>query len=124
VTARLHPGASAAAFGVSACSLAGQIVELEALWSESAMQRFYDQLIVTRSTVEAAVVVESAIAERLANASSWAIFLPLAVRAMERLTSHSVNAVAAELGMSERQFRRVFREAVGMSPKAFTKLAR
>ena len=88
------------------------------------MQRFYDRLIVTRSTVEAAVVVESAIAERLANASTSAIFSPLAVRATARLASHSVNAVAAELGMSERQFRRVFREAVGLSPKAFTKLAR
>jgi AraC-like DNA-binding protein len=87
------------------------------------MQRFYDRLIITRSTVEAAAVVESASAERLANAGTSA-FSPLAVRATACLTSNSVSAVAAELGMSERQFRRVFREAVGMSPKAFAKLAR
>jgi AraC-like DNA-binding protein len=35
-----------------------------------------------------------------------------------------VNAVAADLGVSERHLRRVFREAVGVSPKAFTKLTR
>lgn len=124
VIARLHPGTSAAVFGVPACALAGEIVALEAFWSESEMQRFYDHLIVTRSTVEAALVVESAIAERFVNASTSPIFSPLAMMATARLTSTSVNAVATELGMSERQFRRVFREAMGMSPKAFAKLAR
>ena len=35
-----------------------------------------------------------------------------------------MNAVAADLGVSERHLRRVFREAIGLSPKAFTKLTR
>jgi AraC-like DNA-binding protein len=35
-----------------------------------------------------------------------------------------VRAVAVDLGVSERHLRRVFRETVGMSPKAFTRLAR
>jgi AraC-like DNA-binding protein len=35
-----------------------------------------------------------------------------------------VSAVAVDLGVSERHLRRVFREAVGMSPKTFAKLTR
>jgi AraC-like DNA-binding protein len=35
-----------------------------------------------------------------------------------------VFAVAAELGVSERHLRRVFRETVGVSPKAFARIAR
>ena len=50
----------------------------------------------------------------------------LALAAAERLTraSGSVYAVAAELGVSERHLRRVFRETVGVSPKAFARIAR
>ena len=33
-------------------------------------------------------------------------------------------AVASDLGVSERHLRRVFREAVGVSPKTFAKLTR
>jgi transcriptional regulator GlxA family with amidase domain len=35
-----------------------------------------------------------------------------------------VNAVAVDLGVSERHLRRVFLETVGVSPKAFAQLAR
>ena len=35
-----------------------------------------------------------------------------------------MNAVAVDLGVSERHLRRVFRETVGVSPKAFAKLTR
>jgi AraC-like DNA-binding protein len=35
-----------------------------------------------------------------------------------------VYAVAAELGVSERHLRRVFRETVGVSPKAYARVAR
>ena len=48
----------------------------------------------------------------------------LALDAADRLTSANVNAVAVDLGVSERHLRRVFREAVGVSPKAFAKLTR
>jgi AraC-like DNA-binding protein len=48
----------------------------------------------------------------------------LALHAAERLTGDHVSAVAAALGVSERHLRRVFRETVGLSPKAFAKLTR
>jgi transcriptional regulator GlxA family with amidase domain len=49
---------------------------------------------------------------------------PLVLEAAEKLVSTPVSAVAVALGVSERQLRRVFHEIVGMSPKAFARLAR
>ena len=50
--------------------------------------------------------------------------MELALDAADRLTRASVNAVADDLGVSERHLRRVFRETVGVSPKAFARLTR
>lgn len=48
----------------------------------------------------------------------------LVLEAAERLASAGVNIVATDLGVSERHLRRVFREAVGVSPKEFARLVR
>ncbi|MET9270807.1 helix-turn-helix domain-containing protein [Kribbella sp. NPDC003557] len=40
------------------------------------------------------------------------------------IASHTVGETAARLGVSERYLRRVFREAVGVSPKHFARIAR
>jgi AraC-like DNA-binding protein len=124
VTARLHLGATEAVLGVSASAMADRIVALEDLWGDTATQRLLDRLSGARDTVGAAAILESAIAERLAIAVGRRAHAQLAVDAAARLTSAHVNAVAVDLGVSERHLRRVFRETVGVSPKAFAKLAR
>jgi AraC-like DNA-binding protein len=133
VTVRLRLGAQEAVLGVPAGELAGRIVALEDLWGDAATRRLYDRLAHSRDTIDAAAIVESAIAERLAIAderrahSSLVRDFPgsrLALVAAERLAGANVKAVAVDLGVSERHLRRVFREAVGVSPKAFAKLTR
>lgn len=124
VTARLHLGATEAVLGVSAAAMAGRIVALEDLWGDAATQRLLDRLAGAGDTVDAAAVLESAISERLAIAGGRRAHARLAIAAAARLTSAHVNAVATDLGVSERHLRRVFRETVGVSPKAFAKLTR
>ena len=124
VTARLHLGAPEAVLGVPASAIAGRIVALEDLWGDAATRRLCDRLADARDTVDAAAILESAIAERLAIADGRRARAQLALDAADRLTSANVNAVAVDLGVSERHLRRVFRETVGVSPKAFAKLAR
>ncbi len=77
-----------------------------------------------RGAIDAAATVDAAIAERIARVAARPDRSRLVFAAAERLAAASVCAVAGELEMSERNFRRVFREAVGVSPKAFAKLAR
>ena len=124
VTARLQLGASNAVLGVPAPAIAGRIVALEDLWGQVATRRLCARLADARDTVDAAAILESAIAERLATAEGRSARARLALAAAERLASANVNAVAADLGVSERHLRRLFRETIGVSPKAFAKLTR
>jgi AraC-like DNA-binding protein len=123
VTARLHLGAPEEVLGVSASDIAGRIVALDDLWGDAATRRLCERLADARDTVGAAIL-ESAITERLGIAGERRPGAQLARDAADRLTSANVNAVAKDLGVSERHLRRVFREAVGMSPKAFAQLMR
>ena len=124
VTARLRLGAPDAVLGVPASAMAGRIVALEDLWGAAATRRLRARLADARDMADAAAILESAIAERLATTNERHAHAELAVAAASRLTSASVNAVAVDLGVSERHLRRVFRETIGVSPKAFAKLTR
>jgi AraC-like DNA-binding protein len=124
VTVRLRLGATEAVLGVPASAIAGRIVALEDLWGDAVTRRFLDRLAAARSTLGATAVVERELAERLAATDGRRACPQLALEAAERLASATVSAVAADLGVSERHLRRVFREAIGVSPKAFAKLMR
>ncbi|WP_437754343.1 helix-turn-helix domain-containing protein [Sorangium sp. So ce1389] len=128
VTARLRLGASEAVLGVPASALAGRIVAFVDLWGDEATRRLFDRLAGARDALDAAAIVDRAIAERLARASeARRAVAPLALVAANKLRdddSSHVNAIADDLGVSERHLRRVFRDAVGVGPKAFAKLAR
>jgi AraC-like DNA-binding protein len=124
VMARLQLGTHEAVLGVPASAIAGAIVALQDLWGDAATRRLFDRLGDARNTVDAAAILESAIAERLAIAGGRCAPAQLALEAAERLTSANVNAVAVDLRVSERHLRRVFRETVGVSPKTFARLAR
>jgi AraC-like DNA-binding protein len=124
VTARLRLGASKAVLGVPASAIAGRVLTLGELWNGAAVRRFLDRLIGVSDATEAVAIMEHAIADRLAIAAVRDAPTPLALTAAERLVSANVSAVAADLGVSERHLRRVFRDTVGMSPKEFGRLAR
>ena len=124
VTARLRLGAPDAVLGLPASELAGRIVALEDLWGAAAARRLCARLADARDPLEAAAHLESAIAERLASSQGQKPCAQLALVAANRLACADVNAVALELGVSERHLRRVFRETVGVSPTAFSQLER
>lgn len=128
VVARLRYGASEAVFGTPASALVGHIVSLADLWGDEAAQRLFERLAGARDALEAAAWVDQAIAERLLSAAdtrrSVARFALVAAEKLRDAESGHVGAVADELGISERHLRRVFRDAVGVGPKAFARLAR
>ncbi|MCE9673988.1 helix-turn-helix domain-containing protein [Myxococcus stipitatus] len=124
VTARLHLGSHEAVLGAPASAIAGGMVALGELWGDAATRRLFDRLGDTRDTADAAAILERAISERLARGDGRSARAQLALDAAERLTSANVNTVAVDIGVSERHLRRVFRETVGVSPKAFAKLVR
>ncbi len=124
VMARLRLGTAQAVLGVPASALVGHVVPLEELWGPATTRPLFDRLANARDTSAAAAVLQSAIAEHLADAEGPSARARLAMHAADRLASASVRAVAADLGVSERHLRRVFHETMGMNPKPFAKLAR
>jgi len=124
IAARLRLGAHEAVLGVPAAAIAGRIVALEDLWGGAETRRLCERLAAARSTPDAAQIFEGAIAERVAASGALGGRANLVLQAAARLTHANVNAVAAGLGVSERHLRRAFREALGVSPKAFAKLTR
>jgi AraC-like DNA-binding protein len=124
VVARLHLGAPESVLGTPASTIADRIVPLEELWGAAAARRLVDRLFSARDMIEAAAVLQMAIADRFAAARGRGDRAQLVLNAAGRLRGAHVSAVAADLGVSERHLRRVFREAVGVSPKAFTRLTR
>lgn len=122
VMARLRLGATEAVLGVPAPALADRIVALEELWGGGAARQLLDRLARAPDLTAAASVLEAAIAERRARAGGPHV--RLALDAARRLDHANVTAVAEDIGISERHLRRVFRETVGVSPKAYAKLTR
>lgn len=124
VTARLQLSTAEAVLGVPPAELAGRVVALEDLWGDAPTRRLYAQIAEARDPSAAANLLDRAIAERLANARNRPTNLQLALAAADKLIKTNVNLVALDLGVSERHLRRVFHEAIGVSPKMFTKLSR
>ena len=124
VTVRLHLGAAEAVLGVPASAITGRIIALDDLWGDTLTQRLLNQLATTHTESGATTILETAIAERLARVDARHSHSPLALQATQKLTRASVKAVAADLGVSERQLRRVFHQTIGVTPKAFARLAR
>jgi AraC-like DNA-binding protein len=124
VTARIRLGTSHAVLGVPASEIAGRVVALDDLWGDAAARRLCARLAEARDSSGAAIILENAIAERVACAPERPANVRLALAAADKLAGAHVNAVARDLGVSERHLRRVFHEIIGVGPKVFTKLVR
>jgi AraC-like DNA-binding protein len=128
VSARFRLGAAESVLGVPATAIAGRVASLDALWGEADARRLHEQLGEARDGLHAAAVLDAALAARIAK-SPRAHGGALAQRAAHELrdgasAEGNVRIVAGELGVSERHLRRVFRDAFGVGPKTFARLAR
>jgi AraC-like DNA-binding protein len=123
LVARLRLGMHQAILGVPASAIAGHAIALEALWGDAA-SRLFDRFVDAHDLVDAAAALERSISERLAIAGAPDDHARFAMAAAERLQTASVGVVAEELGVSTRHLRRVFREALGTSPKAYARVTR
>ncbi|MCP3098907.1 AraC family transcriptional regulator [Myxococcus sp. K15C18031901] len=128
IAVRFKAGGAYPFFGVPMSTLNNRVVSLDTLWGrEGALLR--EALCETSDMTERVRQVESTLAARL---RSGEVFEPASAhvvrRAVRTLTQATelprVDALARELGVSERQLRRAFDDVVGMGPKAFARIVR
>jgi AraC-like DNA-binding protein len=121
VGAQLQPGALAVFTGVDAVELAGRHTPLVDLFG-SAVDRVRERLLEAATPARALDVLEAWLAERLPRVRG---VHPAVAHALERFaTSEDVGLVVGECGYSHRRFIELFRQAVGLAPKQYCRVAR
>ena len=119
VSLRLRPESAAAVLAVPVYELADQIVSLEDVFPAT---RFLCERIAAEPK-RAVAALEGAVIAQLARGAATDRMVAFGV---ERLAARAtrVTSVAASMSMSERQLRRRFKAAVGLSPKALERVLR
>ncbi|MFI5697168.1 helix-turn-helix domain-containing protein [Kribbella sp. NPDC051586] len=122
VRLRLRPGRVMALVGTPADELVDRTVPLQDLIGQPALS-LAEQLVAYQDRPgRAAEVLGDFLVGRLPR--HLPDRLDLVSNAVTELTARRVDEAAATLGVSERYMRRVFRQAVGVSPKHFARIAR
>lgn len=119
VSLRLRPESAATVLGMPAYELADQIVSLEEVLPATSFLR---ERIATEPK-HAVAALEGAVSAQLGAGAATDRMVAFGV---ERLAARAtrVSSVAASMFMSERQLRRRFKAAVGLSPKALERVLR
>lgn len=124
VTARLSLGTARDLLGISPAEVVGDVVPLDALWGTAGARVLRGRLLEAGPAQRASAVLAEAVRDRFARVSRDRARERWVEHAASRLDTANVRTVASELQMSERHFRRLFRDAVGLSPKTFARLGR
>jgi len=121
----LRPGAAAALLGMPAGEIAGTAVHLDQLWrGEGAVLR--ERMAEAPDDAARVALLDTALRQRL-GASDVAAH-PAAMRAAQLIAASggrlSLREVAAAVGVGERRLQQLFQQQVGLSPRAWSRLAR
>jgi AraC-like DNA-binding protein len=121
VGVQLKAGAAEALFGASAAEFTGRHVALTDLWGRSAA-RMRDRLIAACDPERRLAVLETVLSERLPEITA---LHPAVAGALEDFeTSVNIRDAVRRSGYSHRRFVVLFRRAIGLAPKAYTRVLR
>ncbi len=123
VGVRLRPEAASSLLGLPTSTLVDLDLGADELWGDQG--NVLQELLPSASSAwEAAALLERTVADRLAHATAPD---PVAAEAVRRLMSRQrddVASMASSLFISERQFRRRFEAAVGLTPRTLHRILR
>jgi AraC-like DNA-binding protein len=121
--ARFRVGLTADVFRACARQLADDAIDVDALWGAEgrALHRRLDE---ARSDEELAVVLERALAARIAGTPWDPIGAPAAALVLARQGRIDLAELERRVGYSRRHLRRRFEETIGLSPKRLGRIAR
>jgi AraC-like DNA-binding protein len=124
VGVQLLPGAAQALLGLPADELAGQHVSLEDLWGVGHAALAREQLLAAATPQETLRRLEALLLQRL-RAGPLQGAHPVVMQAPRQFEAGmGVEEAVARSGYSNRQFIRLFSQAVGLGPKLYCRLQR
>lgn len=123
VALRLAPGAGPHLFGASGTALRNARVELTELWGDRAA-RLAERLVCTRDAAEQRRLLSAAVSCELARAGEPDALVLESVQRLSCEELPSIAALAAQLGITERQLLRRSNVALGYGPKLLARILR
>jgi AraC-like DNA-binding protein len=118
------PGGGYPFFGVPSGELQDQNIPLEEFWKQQS-HGVHERIIAARDVAAKFRILESALLARLNQRGAHSGAVAYAVHAFDQPeTVSSVGAVVEYTGLSPRRFIAAFRDQVGLTPKAFCRVAR
>lgn len=122
----LRPGAAAALLGMPAGEIGGTAVHLDELWRGEGAE-LLARIAEARDDAARVALLGAALQRRL-RASEASPQLSAAMHAAQRIAASggrlALREAAASLGIGERRLQQLFHEHVGLSPRAWRRLAR
>jgi AraC-like DNA-binding protein len=123
VGVRLRPEAAASVLGLPTSTLADLALDADELWGDRG-DALQERVAGARSPREAAAYLERAVGERLADATSPDLVVAESVRRLMCGQRADVASMASSLFISERQLRRRFEAATGLTPTTMHRILR
>lgn len=123
----LRPGAAAALLGVPAGEIGGTAVHLDALWHGEGAE-LLERMAEAPDDAARGVLLHAALQRRLLDGDVARGSAATAMHAARLIAAsdgrRSVRDVAAAVGVGERRLQQLFHAHVGLSPRAWSRLAR
>ncbi|SCX60953.1 helix-turn-helix transcriptional regulator [Variovorax sp. EL159] len=123
----LRPGAAAVLLGVPAGEIGGTAVHLDALWHGEGAE-LLERMAEASDDMARGVLLHAALQRRLLDGDVARGSAATAMHAARLITASggrkSVRDVAAAVGVGERRLQQLFHAHVGLSPRAWSRLAR
>ncbi|HRC84032.1 MAG TPA: helix-turn-helix domain-containing protein [Thermoanaerobaculia bacterium] len=123
--AHFHPGGAFPFFGVAADELAGHHLSLEELWGESRANELRSRLLAARSPQAAIEILEQALCTAVKRPLARHPAVAFALAGLSRApATATVARLVRGVGLSPRRFLELFRQEVGLGPKAYCRVRR
>jgi AraC-like DNA-binding protein len=117
------PGGAFPFLGIPADEIADTHVDLETLWSSSAI-RLRERLCGASTSAERFNLLQEALIRSLFRPMEHHYAVSTALEAFGRNPNQAVRDIAKEVGLSQRRFIQIFKSEVGVTPKLFSRVRR
>ncbi|MCU0426347.1 MAG: helix-turn-helix domain-containing protein [Candidatus Kapabacteria bacterium] len=121
---RFRPGGAYPFFGVPMNELTQNVIDIEALWGASEVERFRERLWAASSPAAQCLVAVNTLLEKAGQNLQMNNTVEIALKYVLGMEEPSIRNIATTIGISHKHLLRQFDKFVGINPKALARIQR